>query len=59
MAQRVQTHSGRVAIFLEFLLVVVSNNVFVFANHYRVLKGGGLSKGRGCSWGTLRIPRED
>ena len=25
---------------------------------YRVLKGGGVSKGRGCSWGTLRIPRE-
>ena len=23
---------------------------------YRVLKGPGVSKGRGCSWGTLRIP---
>ena len=23
---------------------------------YRVLKGPGMSKGRGCSWGTLRIP---
>ena len=23
---------------------------------YRVLKGGWVSKGRGCSWGTLRIP---
>ena len=22
---------------------------------YRVLKGPGVSKGRGCSWGTLRI----
>ena len=25
-------------------------------NEYRVLKGPGVSKGRGCSWGTLRIP---
>ena len=25
---------------------------------YRVLQGG-VFKGRGCSWGTLRIPRED
>ncbi len=24
---------------------------------YRALKG--VSKGRGCSWGTLRIPKED
>ena len=23
---------------------------------YRVLKGPGASKWRGCSWGTLRIP---
>ena len=23
---------------------------------YRVLKGPGVFKGRGCSWGTLRIP---
>ena len=28
------------------------------ASVYRVLKRGVL-KGRGCSWGTLRIPRED
>ena len=23
---------------------------------FRVLKGPGVSNGRGCSWGTLRIP---
>ena len=28
----------------------------VLQNFYRVLKGPGVSKGRGCSWGTLRIP---
>ena len=28
------------------------------SNNYRVLKGsfGGVKKGRGCSWGSLRIP---
>ena len=26
------------------------------ASNCRVLKGPGVFKGRGCSWGTLRIP---